>query len=138
MPRGHYISAGGGYVDVGPSYIVENFPVIRKNGKYGKRWESRFLGCTHLRECELCGCMSTPRKVFSRADCTYCEAAMLDIRTLQKRRRERKWKVRDIFYPVLCWSCRNKIYPMINEYRRLDEIMKLTRSLQTVARNAKA
>ena len=137
LPPKHYVSAGGGYAEVGPGHVFERIPVIRKDGKYGKRWESRILSCTHLKECDLCGKVSTPKKVFSRADCSYCEPARLDIRTLKKRRRENKWKIRDIFYPVLCWGCRNKIYPLINEYHRLDEIMKLTRTLQKVSRNAK-
>lgn len=100
------------------SYVRTAYTLrINKNGKAGRRLDSVLY--TPLNECDLCGLVSTPKRVHNRND-VY------------------GWNCDDGDYTarskcLLCTSCWNKVKPLVKAKTEAIEIKKLSAKLKREA-----
>lgn len=96
-----------------------------KNGKQGKRWITTAFWCTKLRTCQVCGLVSTPKRVQYRSTLHGWDLERGDYVSETK--------------STLCMGCYNKvrhIYRVANECEKLlKSIRRMKRDLHESAKN---
>jgi len=70
---------------------------------------------TEIRRCELCGKISTPKKIQSRSDIFHWDSERKDYTKKNK--------------SMLCMGCYNKIKPLVYKKRDIDDLIKLQKAI---------